>query len=751
MKRKFREMCLLFLLLCLTACGQQKDSAGAVEPLSGKVYVPEFAKAEVEARYIEGACISGGKVWLAAGVNWAAELDGGNGDTFSMDIAGTALFQGGSEGGAFREVESYRARDFLDDAGGYVSVQSCWPGPEGTVWAATSVISWGERPSTDYLQQFDAAGEELVCIDLAALPWEQEPDWISGMATDGEGRLYLALESSVAVFDRDQKLLCTLDAPEWARWDALVLLVDGKVALRTSGAVPGDAEVLRVIRPDSGEWGDAYTLPAACGNIYGGGGGYLFFCDSGDSLYGYHTGTGALERLLSWTGVNIDSGRVRCLSALEDGRLAVVTDDNDSAEIAILTPTDPDALPEVTVLAYATLALDGETRARIVEFNKAHSSCRIEARDYSEYGDLTAARTRLHTEILAGDVPDLLDLRSLPVQQYGRRGYLEDLLPWLEGDPDLGREAVMERVLDAALQDGKMYQVFSSFSIFTAAGQPGLAGESWTWEDLQSAMAAMPEGSTAFGWHERSDALEQLLPMTVDALVDWEAGTVRADAVRSFLEFCGTMSLRPMEETDPYAATLEGTQLLLPIELCTLDWEAVLAPTAFGGACSYVGYPREDGGTGSYFRLLDGATMTTACKDKEAAWAFLREAFLPRYPTGSYFGGSFPVNRADFERMADQAAGPLLDEMGQPIEEGATAWVYMPDSSLAVPARPLTQEEYSQFMALYESIDQVFDPDPDLTAIVQEEAGAYLSGDRSLEDAVRLIASRAGLYLSENQ
>ncbi len=575
-----------------------------------------------------------------------------------------------------------------------------------------------------------------------------EADWFSGIVTDGDDRLYLALEDSVAVFDREQKLLCTLNTAEGTRWDALVRLSDGSAALRTPGAMPGDAEVLRVIRPESGEWGESYTLPVSCGNLYGGSGDYLFFCNSGDSLYGYNTGTGALERLLSWTGVNINSGRVLCVSVLEDGRLAVVTDSNSNAEIAVLTPTDPDALPEVTVLTYATLELDSETRTRIVAFNKAHTDCRIEARDLSEYGDQATARTRLHTEILAGNIPDLLDMRGLPVGQYGRRGYLEDLLPYLEND--LGREAVMERVLDAALQDGKLYQAFSSFSILTAAGRPDLAGERMTWDDLGAAMAALPEGGTAFGSYARSERLELLRPMTVDALADWETGAIREDAVRSFLEFCGTTPLRPLEETDPYADTLEGKQLLLPIELCALDWEAVLAPTAFGGACSYAGYPREDGGTGSYFCLTDGAAMTTACKDKEAAWAFLRELFLPRYPTGSYFGIAFPVSRADFQRMTDQAAGPLLDETGQPVE-GGPGWVIMPDSSLEIPVRPLTQAELDQFMALYNAIDRIYAPDEDLMTIVREEAGAYLSGDKSLEDAVRLIKSRAGLYISENQ
>ena len=752
MRFKYRALCLLLLLLCLTACGRApEDDPDLTASLTGRVYVPEFFGAETDARQVEGACVSGGTVWLAGSVSWTVEMDNGSGGTFSMDIAGTALFHGGIEGGSFREAEGYRPRDFLDDGGGYVHVRDCWPGRDGEVWTVTSVIAWGDRPSTDYLQHFDANGKELLCIDLGTLG--QEADWISGVVTDGEGRLYLALEDSVTVFDRDQELLCTLDAPDWARWDALVLLGDGRAALRTSGAMPGDTEVLRAICPESGDWGESYTLPASCGSVYSGGGSCLFFCDSGDALYGYSTETGALERLWSWTGVNINSGRVHCLSVLEDGRLAVVTDADGGAEIAVLTPADPDALPEMMVLAYATLSLDGGTRARIVEFNKAHTDCRIEARDYSEYGDPAAARTRLHTEILAGNIPDLLDTRALPVRQYGRRGYLVDLLPYLESDPDLGREAVMERVLDAALQDGKLYQAFPSFTILTAAGRPGLAGErtGWTWEDLRAAMAALPEGSTAFGSYERSAVLELLLPMTVDALVDWEAGAVREDAVRSLLEFCGTTPLRPIEETDPYAATLEGTQLLLPIELCVLDWEAVLASTAFGGACSYVGYPREDGGAGSCFRLMDGAAMTTACKDKEAAWEFLREAFLPRYPTGIYFGGSFPINRADFERMAEQSTGPLLDETGQPMEGAVSGWVIPPDSALEIPARPLTQEEFDQFMALYNAIDRAYDPDEDLTAIIREEAGAYLNGIKSLEDAVRLIKSRAGLYLSEIQ
>ena len=157
--------------------------------------------------------------------------------------------------------------------------------------------------------------------------------------------------------------------------------------------------------------------------IYNGGGGWLFFCDNGDSLCGYSIGTGQLERILSWTGVGVKSYEVRCVAPLEDGRLLAVTKQFHSAETVVLTPTDPASLPEMTVLTYAALSLDSGTRSKIVEFNKAHPDCRIEVQDYSEYNtgtDPSAGRTRLQTELLAGNIPDLLDNSGLPMGQIGR-------------------------------------------------------------------------------------------------------------------------------------------------------------------------------------------------------------------------------------------------------------------------------------------------------------------------------------------
>ena len=748
----------LLLPLCLTACGGTPETEAdplQAEVPGGMVYVPEFSKVEFDANDLHAACLSGRNVYLVGDAIQESEIEGPGGETIPIFLGGTALFQGEPGGAAFRRVEGYRSFDLLDGADGYIMTPGCWPGEEGTVWLWTAVSPWDGQPSRDYVQQFDAAGKELARFELGALTGDLPENGVYSVVTDREGRLYASTLDSVFAYDGDGRLLCSLDAQKNAGWDALVLLADGQAALRTAAPAAEGVQELRSIHPEAVDWGASYPLPVGGGRVYGGGGDWLYFCTGGDSLYGYDIEAGRLERLLSWTGVGINSEKVRCVAPLEDGRLAAVVS---GTEIAILTPTDPAALPEMTVLTYAALSLDSGTRSKIVEFNKAHPDCRIEVQDYSEYNtgtDPSAGRTRLQTELLAGNIPDLLDNAGLPMGQYARRGYLEDLLPWLEGDPDLGREAVMTQVIDAACRDGKLYQAFPSFTILTAAGRTGAVGDrvSWTWADLREAMEAMPEDSTVFGACGRVELLDLLLPVTVDALVDREAGTVQKEAVRSFLEFCAAAPLRTEWVEDIYTAALDGELLLLPAELTRLDScaEVQMYTTAFGGPCSYVGYPREDGGAGSFFRLWDGISMASGCRNKEAAWSFLREAFLPKYPTGIYFGPALPISRADFDRMAEISTGPMLDETGQPMETAGPACIMMPGSDLEIPIRPVTQEEYDHFMTLYNAVDQVYDPDEALTAIIREEALSFLDGSRTLDDTVRLIENRGKLYLQETQ
>ena len=151
MKRKYGILC-LFLLLCLTACGETPEAVAdplQVEAATGMVYVPEFSKVEFDAGYLQAACLSGGNVYLVGDAIQESETEGPGGETIPIFLGGTALFQGEPGGAAFRRVEGYRSFDLLDGADGYIMTPGCWPGEEGTVWLWTAVSPWDERDSMD--------------------------------------------------------------------------------------------------------------------------------------------------------------------------------------------------------------------------------------------------------------------------------------------------------------------------------------------------------------------------------------------------------------------------------------------------------------------------------------------------------------------------------------------------------------------------------------------------------------------------
>ena len=148
---------------------------------------------------------------------------------------------------------------------------------------------------------------------------------------------------------------------------------------------------------------------------------------------------------------------------------------------------DPEPDPDVTTLVYGKLSESNPTEDKILAykvngFNKAHAGeVQIEVRDYtqlSEGGKLGA--TLFLTEMITGNGPDIIDLGEsgestlLSYRQMVERGYLEDLLPYLNNDPFIGRGEdgelkgiKFETPLKAAEINGSLYCAFAYFDLHT--------------------------------------------------------------------------------------------------------------------------------------------------------------------------------------------------------------------------------------------------------------------------------------------
>lgn len=809
MKVYGKKVTALLLALCmvlgLAACGNGGDDTSQ---LSGTIYMPEYIDFNLDAEDINSGYCDGQNVYVIAEIRTETEpyVDPDTGESFPNYEYTTGIYRIPLDGGEPVKLENFESTPIPEGVEGSSNISNIRGGEDGTLWVTEDVYTttfelpadfdpntddkWNypsESTNSQILRQLDSTGNELSRIDTSGMQEKLGADYINSMIMDPEGCFFTSVqtygettsETKIVVLDKDQNVLFTIE--EENLWGQLTLLGDGTVGMSVWSEEGG--QVLRTIDKAAKGWGAEYPLPPNGGNIYTGSQKYIFYYDNGDSLYGFNKETKAGEKILSWSAANINKDELMFFTFLEDGRIVAMTrswgmNGNDmTMELAILTETDASVLKDKVTLTYATQYLGYEERNKIIDFNKSSDKYRIEIKDYSEFNtaeDYKAGLTKLNTEIAAGNVPDILNVSGLPIQQYGAKGLLEDLWPYIDNDPDLGRDAIMENVFKAAEQDGKLYQVFSTFSIQTVVGATKVVGDrmSWTLDDLQAALATMPEGCTIFGEGDtKAGMLSNVLAQNMDAFVDWSTGQCSFDSEDfiSLLEFCNSFPLEYdwnnvdwEEYEDDNTRVMNGKQMLLNAYLYDLGDSLQMYEVVFNGDYSFIGFPQENGSVGSSFSLGNGIAMSSTCKDKEGAWSFMRECLMPQYANvdEEYMIGGYNLstNKADFEKMVEMAmkkeyqldenGNQVLDENGQPIEVPKYTYGF---NDLTVDVYATTQEQYDQFMALYNAIDSISTYDENIYNIVNEVAGGYFNGDKTVQDTAKQIQDRVTLYVNEQR
>ncbi len=760
MRRKYRlpaALLALCLLLSLAACGRGDAGGDSPAPadLGDTVYTREQVSLPGALEDVTAGCIAGDRAYLADRTGdvrrlWRVDLDGGA-----------------------EELPGYTPLAYPAGGEGSSRISAVLPGPDGTLWvreqAAYAVYDLPEDfdPETDSKESFlsdtgeqdvyrqlDEDGNELrradyaqMCLDLGITRS------FDGAAPDSAGNLYTRYEDTIHAVDAALRPLFTAEDKDLRSGPFVLGGGVGAWSRRENGLTGETVSRVRELDPERRDWGADLGLPDSAGAVWPGGGRYLFYYEDGGVLWGWDGESGPVA-LLPFSDLGVPREGIMGLSALEDGRFAVLAERGGGAELAVISPADPDSLPETTVLTYATLQLSGVMQSAVNTFNQSHDNVRIKIKDYAyDPTDNPGAMTQLVTDILAGNVPDILDTESLPIRQLAAKGYLEDLWPWIDADPDLGRENLMLGPLEASEQDGKLYQIFERFTIRFVAGAAQVVGQrtGWTLDELR---AALPEGCAVLdAGATKAGVLAEVMPMELDRFVDWETGTCSfaGDEFRALLAFCDSFPLTAGEDGESEdARLLSGRQMLLADGLYRLkDFQTIAA--RLGGEASFVGWPSGSGGGNCFDIHSHALAMSSACRDKEAAWEFMRRVLTPHWDTTERPEsiGGFLINRADFQKQVDYAMTEHLVTYSDGTTVSADGGWFLDGQE--VPYHAMTEEEYRSFLALYDSIGRMYSYDEALYGIVEELAGPYFAGDKSLDETCSLIQNRVMLYVNENR
>lgn len=195
-----------------------------------------------------------------------------------------------------------------------------------------------------------------------------------------------------------------------------------------------------------------------------------------------------------------------------------------------------------------TLASYGSNYIPIVnKFNSSQSEYYIEIVDYSKDDTISKenALKQINAELASGEGPDLFYLWKLGMNNaiYGPKGYLEDLLLYIDQDPELSRENFVESLMEGAKIDGKLYGTNPSFSIFTMFGPESQLAQYQlgTFSDLLE--VAQTHGGMSALLNQDYDAtsfLYTIVQIASDEFIDFSTMTADFDNdnFRALLDLC---------------------------------------------------------------------------------------------------------------------------------------------------------------------------------------------------------------------
>ena len=802
------------MLFCLAACGRSGSedsedgksggrSRGKETPAPEFVYKASYQKLDSvseQASYFYPTLVTADAFYGFVNEK-TGERELMEGETLQwegqLDIYENSLYRLGIDG-SFTKMEGYAPMKLEAEEGHQISggTNSMVLLPDGGFLAyEASYESWSDAGEdvqmyTDewymsmqsverqYLRRLDENGGEISCVELDLEELKQQNDYVyfGGLAALGDHEALLSGDGGLYIFDTETgKMVGTIGGIDWAQ--ALLTLRDGRVAVSYYG---DNGQKVSIIDAEKKALGDTYPIQGDLYQAVAGGGDYDFYYNNGVNFFGYRLADGTTEKLFNWINCDVDNSNINGYLVTDDGKVVAVSnewdDNNENSTTNLITMelVPSDTLPQKQIITLAVQYLDWQARSQIIKFNRNHENVRIELQDYSEYNtedDYEAGLTKLRTEMLAGNCPDIISLSGLPAKQLAAKGLLADLYPMIDADPELNREDFFPAVLKAMENDGKLYSTCSSFEIISAIGAASVVGTEpgWTYSDLLAALEQMPEGCTVFSNGEtRYDVLQMCMMLDMDHFVDWNTGKVTFDSPE-FIELLNFAKNFPAEfdwenyewseEDNDDVRIREGKQLLMYGDLYSFD-SLSQYENIFGGldAFTFIGFPTNEG-VGNMIMTESGYAISEKCQNKEAAWEFVRIFMTEEYQDNNSW--QFPSNIHSYNDKKADAMTPtyVKDADGHIMVDPETGEKMMEQkggywdsvNQEYVPTYYYSQEEIDKIESVINATDRVYAVDESINDIVHEQVEAFFAGQRSAEDVAKLIQSKVMLYVNEQR
>lgn len=644
------------------------------------------------------------------------------------------------------------------DKKGSESIVSLFTGNDGTLYFVKNTSE-----GSVVCQLTDGGANEIGPADKLSAEPGIAPEKV---CVDKDGNFIGFLGNNVKILDssfNEKASLTTDDVIDMCGIDA-----NGEAIIATDSYDETPVITIHKIDANAGKFTDEYVLDISV-ICYGrelckGTDGYDFFYSTDSAVYGYKYDGNTATKIASFGSSDINSaflGRV-FITDQNTFYMDEVSEDNAryTGEVKKYVKVDPSEIEDKTVLTLSSLSGSANLKKAVVEFNKSQNDIKVELIEYSDSSDPSA---KFSADISAGLKPDLYEvsdgLGDLTYKQCVTKEMLEDLKPYYEKDEEINPSDLIPSVYEAMQIDGKMYFVSAQAKLNTLfAGKSEQLGDNsgWTVSEMKAYVEAQPEESRMFQEKSKNGNLKTFLNGSLEDYVNWEKGECYFDSqdFMDLLAMCnrGTTEDAEVAQEDCDFNTVPTGQVLFAYEDIGME-SLQYYNEMYGNNMCIKGFPNKDK-VACTFNFRDAIAMSSQSEHKEEAWKFLRFILSDEYQGKIYhskYDPGFPTREDVYAAYVERntATESYKDKYGNDIEPlkkdeyqmGAFEWV----------TGPISKEEADTFRSAVDNAKGMNIRDKKINEIVREEAAAYFTGDKSVDDVCMVIQDRVTTYINESK
>lgn len=405
---------------------------------------------------------------------------------------------------------------------------------------------------------------------------------------------------------------------------------------------------------------------------------------------------------------------------------------------------------EPAILTLAMFEKNSQLREQVALFNQNNTEYQIEIVEYQRSEILEEdGRAKMQREIISGKGPDIIDFGSTYASSDIVGGYTENLLPYLE--QEAGEDDYFWNILDAFSYKDGLYVLPCSFSLYTFVGSKEALGERTHW-NVSEMMACYEEVAGEMKLYPdetKKEVFTSIMYGSMDCYIDWETGTCSFDGeeFRKVMLFANTFpdvmdipeGYTPLDLHLEKKALLDNRYLMNMYDICTAEY--------LFGEETYIGLPVE-GNSGTIINPKGPVlAISVSCKEKDVAWDFIYQCLSKEYQKALTEG--FPVSRTAFLELLEENSKIqyVLDDEGNSVPLAKDAIRFAGEEPIDL--YYISQEQADKILDLIEGAQMCTAIDYQLYYPLLEEAYSYFAGDKTLDEALAVMQSRASIFVSE--